>query len=176
MVECDQAIEAGLASLEQANPETALPAARQKGRQANAPTVNVRAALFQLLGTALTQLHGCGAYTALMLVGECGLDMTKWPTAKHCTSWLTLAPRTKSSGGTLLRTKTRRSANRAAKLLRIAAVNVGKPQRALGAFYRRLAARVGKAKAVTATARKLAGLFYKTLRYGMASQAPGVAY
>jgi transposase len=75
-----------------------------------------------------------------------------------------------------LSTKTRRSANRAAKILRLAAVNVGKTQTALGAFYRRLAARVGKAKAVTATARKLAVLFYNALRYGMAYKDPGATY
>jgi hypothetical protein len=102
--------------------------------------------------------------------------MTKWPTAKHFTSWLTLAPDNKISGGKLLSTKTHRSANRGAKILRLAAVNVGKTQTAIGAFYRRLAARVGKAKAVTATARKLAVLFYNTLRYGMAYQDPGASY
>jgi transposase len=76
----------------------------------------------------------------------------------------------------VLSAKTRRSSNRAAKTLRLAAVNVGKTQTALGAFYRRLAARVGKAKAVTATARKLAVLFYNTLRYGMTYQDPGASY
>jgi hypothetical protein len=62
-----------------------------------------------------------------------------------------------------------------AALLRIAAVNVGRTQTALGAFYRRLAARVGKAQAVTATARKLAVLFYKALRFGMAYADPGIS-
>ena len=76
----------------------------------------------------------------------------------------------------MLRATTRRSSNRAAKTLRLAAVNVGKTQTALGAFYRRLAARVGTAKAVTATARKLAVLFYNALRYGMAYQDPGASY
>ena len=75
-----------------------------------------------------------------------------------------------------LSAKTRRSSNRVAVLLRIAAVNVGKTQSALGAFYRRLAERIGKAKAVTATARKLAVLFYHALRYGMAYVDPGVDY
>jgi hypothetical protein len=60
-------------------------------------------------------------------------------------------------------------------LLRIAAVNIGRTQTALGAFYRRLAARVGKAKAVTATARKLAVLFYNALRYGLAYVDPGIS-
>ena len=60
-------------------------------------------------------------------------------------------------------------------MLRIAAINIGKTQTALGAFYRRLAARTGKAKAVTATARKLAILFYNALRYGMTYVDPGVS-
>jgi transposase len=129
-----------------------------------------------LLGADLTQIHGFGPYTVLRLVAECGDDMSKWPTVKHFTSWLTLAPGIKISGGRLLSSKTRRSANRAAALLRIAAVNVGKTQTAPGAFYRRLAARTGKAKAVTATARKLGVLFYNALRFGMAYVDPGAAY
>jgi transposase len=112
----------------------------------------------------------------LKLVGECGMDMSQWPTAKHFTSWLTLAPGNKISGGKVLNTKTRRSANRAAAIFRLSAMNVGQTQTALGAFYRRLASRLGKAKAITATARKLAVLFYNTLRYGMAYEDPGVAY
>ncbi len=86
-----------------------------------------------------------------------------------------LGPGNKISGGRLLSSKKRRSSNRAAALLRIAAVNVGKTQTALGAFYR-LAARTGKAKAVTATARKLAILFYKALRFGMTYVDSGASY
>jgi hypothetical protein len=102
--------------------------------------------------------------------------MRKWPTAKHFTSWLTLAPGNKISGGRVLSSKTRRSSNRATALLRIAAVNVGRTHTALGAFYRRLAARIGKAKAVTATARKLAVLFYNALRFGLSYADPGADY
>jgi len=127
------------------------------------------------LGADLSQIHGFGPYTVLRLVAECGDDMTKWPTDKHFTSWLSLAPGNKISGGRLLSSKTRRSSNRAAALLRTAAVAVGKTQTALGAFYRRLAARIGKAKAVTATARKLAILFYRALRFGLTYADPGVS-
>jgi transposase len=123
----------------------------------------------------LSQIHGLGPYTVLRLIAECGDDMTRWPTAKHFTSWLCLAPANKISGGRVLSAATRRSSNRAAALLRIAAVNVGRTQTALGACYRRLAARIGKAQAVTATARKLAVLFYKALRFGMAYADPGVS-
>lgn len=176
VAECDQAIEAILQTLHQDHGEEQLPPARHRTRQANEPKFNVRAALFGVLGTDLTQVHGLGAHTALKLVGECGTDMTRWPTVKHFTSWLTLSPGSKKSGGKVLSSKTRSSSSRAAKLLRLAAVNVGKTNTALGAFYRRLAARIGKAKAVTATARKLAVLFYNTLRYDLDYQDPGVSY
>jgi transposase len=124
----------------------------------------------------LTQIHGFGPYLALKLVGECGTSLTAWPTAKHFTSWLGLAPHNKISGGKVLSSKTRRTSNRAASLLRLAAVSVGRTDTALGAFYRRLSARAGKAKAITATARKIAVLFYNMLRHGMSYADPGATY
>jgi transposase len=110
---------------------------------------------------------------ALRMVAECGTDLSKWPTAKHFTSWLTLAPGCKISGGKVLSARTRKTTNRVSAHLRLAAVTVGRTNTALGAFYRRLAARVGKAKAVTATARKIAVLFYNAMRFGMSYQDPG---
>ena len=101
--------------------------------------------------------------------------MSRWPTEKHFTSWLTLAPHNKISGGRLLSSKTQPSANRAATILRMAAMNLGRSDTALGAFYRRLAYRVGKAKAITATARKLAIIIYRTLKAGLIYQDPGAA-
>ena len=124
----------------------------------------------------LTQIHGLGPYLALKLIGECGTDLSAWPSAKHFTSWLSLAPRNKISGGKILSSATRRSNNRAASLLRLAAVTVGRTETALGAFFRRLSARIGKAKAITATARKIAVLFYNALRHGMKYTDPGAAY
>jgi len=176
IADCDREIERTLHAISELRPrpEAPLPPRRHaKGR--NEPTFDVRSALYQLLGADLSQIHGLGPYTVLRLVAECGDDMTKWPTAKHFTSWLCLAPANKISGGRVLSSGTRPSSNRAATLLRIAAVNIGRTQTALGAFYRRLAARVGKAKAVTATARKLAVLFYKALRFGLAYVDPGVS-
>ena len=124
----------------------------------------------------LTRIHGLGPYLALKLVAECGTSLAAWPSAKHFTSWLCLAPSNKISGGKVLSSRTRRSNNRAAALLRLAAVAVGRTETALGAFYRRLSGRVGKAKAVTATARKIAVLFYNALRHGMAYADPGASY
>jgi transposase len=177
IAECDKEIEAVLQQLnaDRPAPDDPLPAVRHaKGR--NELQLEVRSALYTLLGADLSQIHGLGPYTVLRLVAECGDDMRKFPTAKNFTSWLSVAPGNKITGGRLLSSKTRRSTNRAAVLLRIAAVNIGRTQTALGAFYRRLAARTGKAKAVTATARKLAILFYNALRFGMRYVDPGVAY
>ena len=177
LTECDAQIEAVLRRLRNvAAPAGPLPAARHRDNTANAAALDARAALHAVLGVDLTQIHGLGASLALKLIGECGTDLTAWPDAKHFTSWLCLAPANKISGGKILSTRTRRSGSRAAALLRLAAVTVGRTQTALGAFYRRLSARVGKAKAVTATARKIAALFYNTLRHGMGYSDPGASY
>jgi transposase len=175
IAECDREIEQALARLNQkkACPDTALPKARHRKKQHNEPDFAVREALYAHTGVDLTQIHGFGPYTALRLIGECGADMSKWPTEKHFVSWLSLSPKNKISGGKVLSSRTGRSRNRASTLLRIAAVNVGKTDTAIGAFYRRLAARVGKAKAVTATARKLAVLFYCILKHGSKYIDPG---
>lgn len=174
---CDEAIERTLKQLHQGCqfPSEPLPPKRRKTRQANAPHLDVRPLLYALLGVDLTAIDGLGPYLSLKLIGECGTDMSRWPTVKHFTSWLGLAPGNKISGGKVLSSKTRRSCNRAAALLRLAAVTAGKTDTALGAFYRRLGACIGKAKAVTATARKIAMLFYNTLRYGMRYADPGAA-
>ena len=176
---CDKQIEAILKRLKTSAtpPATKLAPARQRTRQPNAPAFDARAALHAILGVDLTQIDGLGPYLALKLVGECGTNLTAWPTAKHFTSWLTaMAPHNKISGGKVLSSKTRRSSNRAAALLRLAAATVGRTNTALGAFYRRLSARVGKAKAITATARKIAVLFYNMLRHGMSYVDPGATY
>jgi transposase len=174
---CDQRIEAVLERLKAANPPpaAALPPARPRRRQANEPGFAVREALHAILGADPTQIDGIGPSLALTLVGECGTDLSAWPSAKHFTSWLSLAPHNKISGGKVLSARTRRSGSRAAALLRLAAVAVGRTATALGAFYRRLAARVGKAKAVTATARKIGVLFYNMLRHGMDYADPGAS-
>jgi transposase len=177
--DCDQEIERTLATLNQdrQEPTTALPKRRNRSHPRNEPDFEIRSALYTLVGGVdLTQIHGLGPYSVLRLIGECGTDMTRWPTAKHFTSWLTLAPGSKISGGKVLSARTRRSANRATALLRICAMMVGKTATALGAFFRRLSARVGKAKAITATARKIAVLFYNALRHGSSYVDPGANY
>src|SRR5580704_1559953 len=177
---CDARIEAVLKELSIgrgrcSGPELPSPR-RSRTDQANALAFDVRAALFALLGKDITKIDGLGPYLSLKLIAECGDDLSAWPSPKHFTSWLCLAPSNKISGGKVLSSRTRRSGSRAAALLRLAAVTVGRTDTALGAFYRRLSARIGKAKAVTATARKIAVLFYNAVRYGMEYVDPGASF
>ncbi|WP_248133262.1 IS110 family transposase [Pseudomonas sp. B329] len=171
---CEQQIAQSLMRLSQQKPTSSepLPKPRHRTRQPNALNLDVRTLLYQLVGVDLTQIHGIGPYLALRLVAECGTDLSRWRTAHHFTFWLT-APGCLISGGKVLSAHTRKTKNRVTAHLRLAAVTIGKTNTALGAFYRRLSARVGKAKAVTATARKIAILFYNAMRFGMAYQDPG---
>lgn len=178
ITQCDGQIELALARLSAGKevPSEPLPKRRCRKQQTNALDFDVQPLLYQLVGADLTQIHGLGPYVALRLVAECGTDLSRWPTAKHFTSWLSLAPGCKISGGKVLSSHTRKTGNRLTALLRMTAVTVGRTATALGAFYRRLAARIGKAKAVTATARKIAVLFYNAMRFGMKYVDPGADY
>lgn len=173
---CDAAIETQLTTLSAAvpAPPTALPPARRRHQpHKNDPRFDIRTPLHQLTHVDLSQIDGIGPGNALRLIAEIGTDMSRWPTEKHFTSWLTLAPQNKISGGRLLSSRTQPSANRAAAILRLGVMNIGRTSSALGAFYRRLAFRVGKAKAITATARKLAILVYRTLKDHLVYVDPG---
>jgi transposase len=173
---CDAEIESLLQQVasRKGDPKAPLPRARSRSpRSDNAPRFEIRALLHRLTGADLTQIDSLGPYSALRLVSEIGTDMSRWPTEKHFTSWLTLAPKNKISGGKILSSKTQPSSNRAAVTLRMCAMSVGRTSTALGAYYRRLAYRVGKAKAITATARKIAILVYRVLRGDLDYSDPG---
>ncbi len=174
---CDTAIDAHVQTLIApiAAPATPLPPPRvTKKPRDNEPRFEIRSPLYQLTGGVdLTQIDGITPYTALKLLSEIGTEMGRWPSEKHFTSWLTLAPKNKISGGRLLSSRTQPSANRAAAILRMSVMSLGRTQTALGAFYRRLSARIGKPQAITATARKLAILIYRALKGELIYRDPG---
>jgi transposase len=177
---CDTTMEAHLRTLTAPIPAPVAPLpasrSRRKTPKNNDLPFDPRTSLFHLTGGVdLTQLDGIASLTALKLIAELGTDMTPWPTEKHFTSWLTLAPNNKITGGRVISSRTRPSANRAAATLRMAAMTLGRTQTALGAFYRRLAARLDKPQAITATARKLAVLVYRALKGELVYQDPGAA-
>lgn len=163
---CDFAIEQQIGVFDtQADPSDLSPPKR-KYKQGNALIFDVRSQLYRITGVDLTRVDGIDETTALKILSETGTDMSRWKTEKHFASWLGLSPGNKISGGKVLNTKTKPSANRAAAALRMAAFTLTNSKSALGAFYRRLKARLGAPKAITATAHKLARLIYSMLKHG----------
>jgi transposase len=126
--------------------------------------MDVRDKLFKMCGVDLFNAPGLGTETLLVLGSEAGFDMSPWKTEKHFTSWLGLCPGTKITGGKRVSRKTKRTKNRAAQAFRMAAASLARSQSALGAYYRRIQARKGGIHAVTATAHKLARIFYAMLK------------
>jgi transposase len=129
--------------------------------------------LIQKTGADLTQIDGIDSNTALTLISEIGLDMSRWPTEKHFASWLALCPENRQSAGRRKSGKTRPSANRAAAALRMAAQSLHRSASAMGAYLRRMKASLGAPKAITATARKLALMVYRVLNHQMRYVDPG---
>jgi transposase len=129
-------------------------------------SVDVRDLLFKKSGVDLFAIPGLAADTLLTLASEVGFDLTPWKTEKHFSSWLGVCPGTKRSGGKVLDPKTKRNPNRAAQAFRMAASSLYRSQTALGAFYRRIKARSGGQQAVTATAHKIARIYYAMLTKG----------
>jgi transposase len=164
LAECDREIERQLQCLQTHEGEPAK--GKQRGRSRNAPKFDLRAQLFKMCGVDLTRIDGIDVTTALAVVSETGADMSRFRTVRHFTSWMNLCPGTKISGGKVLSSKTRRCANRAAQALRLAAAALRTSQSALGAYFRRMCARMDKPKAITATAHKLARLIYTMLTKG----------
>jgi hypothetical protein len=168
---CDSEIEACLqAFLPQGEVASSAPTPVRKWRssQRNAPSFDVHTYLKAMTGVDLTQIDGIDSLTALKVVSEIGFDMTRWPTGKHFAAWLGLCPGNKMLGGKRHRMRSKPTANRAATALRLAAQSLANSHSALGAYYRRMRARLGAPKAITATAHKLARLVYSMLRYGTA--------
>jgi transposase len=127
----------------------------------------LRAVLWRFAGADLTRIDAISAGVAQTVLTEVGPDLASFPTEGHFISWLRLCPRTPISGGKPLK-KRRNSlgASRIAGALRMAALAIGRSKSAIGAYFRRIARHKGGAVAVFATARKLAVLAYRMLRYG----------
>jgi len=174
LAECDHEIEQQLRALQAHDGEPAK--GKKRGRARNAPKFDLRTQLFQMCGVDLTRIDGIDVTTALAVVSEIGVDMSRFATVKHFTSWLGLCPGTKITGGKVMSGKTKRCVNRAAQALRLAAAALRSSKSALGAYFRRLCSRMDKPKAVTAAAHKLARLIYMMLTQGQEYTDQGQDY
>ena len=148
MLECDRQIEAHLGTFAEHKPEPSPPVTptAETKRKRNQPAFDVRGSLQRVTGVDLTTIEGIDDTTALIVISEVGLDMSRWPTVKHFTSWLGLCPHQRVSGGKVLSRRTKSCANRVATALRLGAACLHHRQSALGAFFRRMKARRGPPK------------------------------
>jgi hypothetical protein len=180
--ECDREIERRLRELDKKldAAQVPLPPSSQvhKKPQKNEFVFDVEARTYtyEIFGVDLTQVPGFQAATVLIVLTEIGADLHQWKTAKHFTSWLGLAPNKKASGGKLKSSETKPVQSRAARAFRQAAQALSRSKSYLGAFYRRMRARLGAAKAITAAARKLAVIFYTMVTEGKESHELGEDY
>lgn len=178
--DCDHEIQRHLQSFESKITPTVdpLPASRRKKRKKrrNEIRFDCRTELYRATGVDLTSIDGIDESTALVIYSEIGSDVRAWATEKHFTSWLNLSPFHRISGGRILSRKTPKQKNRVRDSLRMSAHNLLKSQTALGAYARRICARLGPPKAIIAIARKLACLIYRLLRFGGSYVDQGAQY
>jgi len=164
--ECDQEIEKLVAAFEpkadpaqKPMPEDRKQKQRRRKKKSGNPDFNMRTEAYKLFGVDLTQVPGL-MMLVFMLFSEVGRDMSRWPTAAHFVSWLGLCPDNDISGGRVLWRGARRTKSRAGTLFRLAAHGLHRDPSPMGDYLRRMKAKLGPAAATTATAHKIAIIFY----------------
>src|SRR5215469_711028 len=173
--ECDRQIEAELAKQPNRAGDQPLPhKPRRCGRKKNDLRFVATGPLFRALGVDLTEIEGIDVGTALVILAEIGVDVSRFPTEKQFASWLGLCPNTSRSNLREKKHSPRQGASRVKQALRMCAQSVGRTMTPLGMFYRRIKSRIGGRGACTATAHKLARLVYRMLKYGRAYVKQGM--
>lgn len=162
--ECEAAMEKYLQSLSGKREDEPPPLAGSPKRQRM--NFNVRDYAWKLLGVDLFRVQGLNSQTVLAIISEVGVDLSGFASEKQFASWLSVSPNRRVSGGKVLSSRTQASRNRAAIAFRQAAVSVARSQSELGMYYRRMQARKGPGAAITATAHKLARLYYSLVKNG----------
>jgi transposase len=164
LVDCDRELEQRMGQLPNhpngGQPPPSFAGSKRGKRRKNQFHFDMGKELYRVLGTDLTTVPGLSAQTVHTLVTEIGTDLRRFPNVAAFTSWLTLCPGSKKSGGKVLSSKTRKSNSRLAAALRLAAQTLHKSHSYLGAYYRRMRARLGAPQAITAAAHKLARIVY----------------
>lgn len=130
----------------------------------NQYSINIKEYLKHIIGVDVTSIDGIDEISVLEIISVTGLDMNKWLSAEHFTSWLNLSPRPKKSGGKTIGHERRFTNNKATQAFRMAAQSMWQNKGSLGYLYRRLSAQKGSKKAIKAIARKLAVIFYTMVK------------
>ncbi len=168
--ECEEIIEKTLCEMDSGNGDNSDDKNNKNHKE------NIKEKLQAVCKVDLTEIDGLDVNNIETIISEVGVDMNKWPTDKHFGSWLGLSPNNKISGGRILSRKSKKVVNRAATAFRLAAYAAGKSDSSIGAFYRRLRNRIGAPKAITATAYKIARLFYMCIKTGKSYKDLGAEY
>ena len=180
MAGCDEQLKQYLQQREDRSQGTSLPEEKRKGRlkkkKGNAPQFDLRAELFRMTGTDLTQIDAIDVVTATTIFSEAGWDMSKWETENHFVSWLRLCPDNRTSGEKIIGKGRLPTNNRLHVALKMAAGSLRTSNTYLGAQFRRLRTKLGSPVAIKAMAAKLARLVYRMLRYGMKYVDRGVEF
>lgn len=177
IIECDRQIETHLAAFEKRH-DPAKPLIKStRQRRKNQPRFDARTLLYEMVGIDLTAIAGLDGSTLLTILSETGTDMSPWSSGKSFASWLALSPNNRITGGKRIRKNGPLiRPNRAAQAFRLAAQTLERTQCALGAFFRRIRSRHGRAAAIKATAHKLALIFYAMLKNRTEYADPGAEY
>lgn len=164
IMECDQIIEKQIQAIIASKQDGELPSIDtsmpRKRSGKNQTSFNLTAYLNELHRVDVTEIIGISELSALEILSECGNDFSKWKSAKHFTSWLGLTPNTKISGGKVISSKVMKKKHNAGQAFRMAASTLYNSKTPLGDFFRRIRSRSGAGKAVVATARKIAVIYY----------------
>lgn len=162
---CDQELEVLYQQLDPPDhPGNPPPVAHNRKPRKNQAHFDLRRSLYAMTGVDLTQVDGLDALTIQTVLSVTGADMSPWPTGKHFASWLHVCPNNKITGGKVRSRSTLPTQNRAAVVLRVAAMTLRHSNSALGAFFRRVRTQHGTPVAITATAHKLARIMYAMLK------------
>lgn len=165
IIACDIQIEKQLSVFKQQfTTVCAIKKEKPRQRSKNEPSFDLTSHLQRIVGVDLTAIPGIGALSALRIISEVGLDMSRWGNSKQFASWLGVCPGNNVSGGKSLSSKSKRTSNYAASTFRMAASTLHHNNSALGAFFRRLKSRLGAPKATTAAAHKLAVILYDMIK------------
>jgi transposase len=130
-----------------------------------APAYAARSLSSQRTGVDRGAVPGLHASTVRTMMAERGLGLGEWPNDKACCARLGLAPRHEIAGGKVWRRSPLQTRRRAGQALRLAAQAAGRSQRGLGAFARRMRARLGPQAAIGATAHKIARIIEHRLTH-----------
>ena len=168
IAECDKEIEKILLEMIAAKNEGVIAdiekkKVKRKRNYKNPIQIHVTAYLKAINGIDITEITGISEISALTIFSEIGTDMSRWKTDKNFTSWLGLAPNTKISGGKIISSRVPKKKHYAGQAFRMAAMSLKSNKGPLGDFYRRVRTYAGSPKAIVATARKLAIIYYRMM-------------